>query len=246
MRVKRNRTSGVTLVKAGLIAWLGLLGACASKPPSGTSKAVSAPSPLTAPYAAQAKAGKSIYRLDRAKSNVWILVDKAGPLASFGHRHVIKVGRLEGFAAVAPDAATHADVRFPVASLEVDTPEALKRFGDDDIPSKADIKGTRAHMLGASVLDASRYPWVSLQISIAQTNAGSEPVRATIRLHGQQKTLSLGTTLAHPARAWKVKGGFSIKQTEFGITPYSIMLGALRVKNQIEIRYDLVFVPWKS
>jgi len=245
MRVKRNRTTGVTRLKAGLIAWLCLLGACASKPPAGPSKAVPAPPPLTAPYAAQARAGKSVYRLDSAKSSVWILVDKSGPLASFGHRHVIKVGRLQGFASVAPGAATHADVRFPVASLEVDAPGDLKHFGVDDSPSKADIKGTRNHMLGESVLDANRYPWVNLQISIARTRTGSEPIKAIIQLHGQQKTLDLSTTLAHPARAWKVTGGFSIKQTEFGITPYSVMLGALRVKDKIDIRYDLVFVSWK-
>ncbi len=245
MRANRNRAAGLALLNAGLIAGLGLLGACASKPPAGRSKTVSAPPPLTAPYAAQARAGKSVYRLDNAKSKVWILVDKAGPLASFGHRHVIKVGHLLGFATVVSGDATHADVRFPVASLEVDRPKAMLRFGIDEKPSAADIKGTRNHMLGKSVLDADRYPWVSLKLSIAQTRAGSEPIKAIIQLHGQQKTLSLNTTLAHPAQAWTVTGGFSIKQTEFGITPYSVMLGALRVKDKIKIRYDLVFVPWK-
>ncbi len=227
-----------------LAGGLCLLGACASHPPAQQGKTATAPPPLTAPYAARARAGKSVYRLDDAESNVWILVDKAGPLASFGHKHVIEVGRLQGFAAVNPGKATRADVRFPVASLRVDRPAALKHFGIEEKLSDADRAGTREHMLGKSVLDAEHYPWVNLRIDIAHTNAGSEPLKAAIRLHGEQHALSLTATLAHPARTWTVTGHFPIKQTQFGITPYSVMLGALRVKDTIEIRYDLVFVPW--
>ena len=238
-----NRSPLPGCLIAGLLL---LLGACASRTPSRPGKAVSAPPPLTAHYAAQAKAGKPVFRLDTAESNVWILVNKAGPLASFGHRHVIEVGHLRGFASVNPGAATHADVRFPVRSLEVDRPAALKHFGINEKISDADRKGTRSHMLGESVLDAERYPWVNLRINLARTRAGSEPLKATLQLHGTQKTLNLTATLTHPAQTWRVTGGFSIRQTHFDITPYSIMLGALRVKDKIEIRYDLVFVPWNS
>jgi len=199
---------------------------------------------LTAPYAARARSGKSVYRLDDAESSVWILVDKAGPLASFGHKHVIEVGRLLGFASVNPGKSTRADVRFPVASLQVDRPAALKHFGIEEKLSDADRTGTRDHMLGKSVLDAQRYPWVNLRIDIADTRAGPVPLKAAIRLHGEQHSLSLTATLAHPARKWRVSGDFPIKQTLFGIRPYSVMLGSLRVKDTIEIRYDLVFVLW--
>lgn len=244
MPARHRPAFGDTLLRGGLTAGLCLLGACASHPPSQPQKAAAAPPPLTVPYAAQARAGKSVYRLDNAESSVWILVDKEGPLASFGHRHVIEVGHLEGFASVSPGAATRADVRFPVTSLEVDRPAALKHLDIGEKLSDADRKGTRKHMLGESVLDAKHYPWVNFRIDIADTRAGSVPLKAAIRLHGEQHSLSLTAVLAHPARQWTVTGSFPIKQTRFGITPYSIMLGALRVKDQIEIRYDLVFVPW--
>lgn len=243
MLANRNRAAH-TLLRGGLIAWLSLLGACSSGPPAQPSKALPAPPALTVSYAAKARAGKTVYRLDADKSSVWILVDKAGPLATFGHRHVIEVGHLTGFASVSPGAATHADVRFPVASLEVDRPAALEHFGVKEKLSDADRQGTRRHMLGRNVLDASRYPWVNLRIDIAHTRAGSAPFKALLQLHGTQKTLRLRTNLRHAARAWTVTGSFSIKQSQYGITPYSIMLGALRVKNKIDIRYDLVFVPW--
>ena len=247
MPATRSPIVNRSLLPGCLLAGLSLLlGACASRTPSLPGKTITAPPPLTAPYAAQARAGKPVFRLDAVESNVWILVDKAGPLASFGHRHVIEVGHLQGFASVNPGAATRADVRFTVRSLEVDRPAALKRFGINEKISDADRKGTRNHMLGESVLDAERYPWVNLQINLARTRAGSEPLKAILQLHGTQKTLSLTATLAHPAQTWRVAGGFSIRQTNFGITPYSIMLGALRVKDKIEIRYDLVFVPWNS
>jgi len=244
MRASRKQTVGLAGLRAGLIAWLCLLGACTSRPPASPAKAVSAPPPLTAPYAAEARAGKSVFRLDPAESKVWIIVDKAGPLATFGHRHVIEVGRLEGFASVNRGSETQANVRFPVTSLEVDRPAALEHFGIREKISDADRAGTREHMLGPRVLDTKRYPWVDLKIKIADTRVGSRPLKAILHLHGKKQTLSLTAGLSHPAQTWTVKGRFSIRQSRYGITPYSVMLGALRVKDKVEIRYDLVFAPW--
>lgn len=241
MQASRKRTAGL---RAGLIAWLCLLGACTSRPPAPSAQAVSAPPPLSAPYAAEARAGKSVFRLDPAQSKVWIIVDKAGALATFGHRHVIEVGHLEGFASVARGSGTRANVRFPVASLEVDRPAALERFGIHEKLSDADRAGTREHMLGPRVLDAKHYPWVDLQIKVADTRTSSRPLKAILHLHGKKNSLNLTASLSHPAQTWTVKGRFSIRQSHYGITPYSVMLGALRVKDKIEIRYDLVFVPW--
>ena len=244
MRANNKLTARLTRFRGGLIAWICLLGACSTKAPAPPAKPVPAPPSLTVPYAAEARAGKAVYRLDSAKSRVWILVDKAGPLATFGHRHVIEVGRLEGFASVTPGAETKANLRFPVASLQVDRPAALKHFGSQEKIGNADRAGTREHMLGPRVLDAKRYPWVDLRINIADTRPGSRSLKAILQLHGKQKTLNLAANLTHPAQTWAVKGRFSIKQSQYGITPYSVMLGALRVKDKIEIRYDLVFTPW--
>ena len=229
---------------AGAVALcVSLLGACAAhRPPQAAS--AGAPPPLTATYARQANAGKSVYRLDARRSRAWIFVDKAGPLAGFGHRHVIEVENPRGFAQVNAGGDTHAEVRFSASTLQVDPPAALARFDIKEHLSDKDRAGTRQHMLGSRVLDASRYPWIRLMVDVRHTRQGTVPLELRVVLHGKSKDFTVPATISHTGQDWTVKGAFSLKQSDFGITPYSIMLGALRVKDRIHIRYDLVFSPW--
>lgn len=233
------------LAPGGAIALcVALLGACAAHRPRQAVSAGAAPPPLTASYARQAKAGKTVYRLDGRRSSAWIFVDKAGPLAGFGHRHVIEVESPRGFAQVNVDGVTHAEVRFSASKLHVDPPAALARFDVKEHLSDKDRAGTRQHMLGSRVLDARRYPWIRLVVDVSHTRQGTVALKLHIVLHGKSKDLTVPASMSHTGKDWMVKGQFSLEQSDFGITPYSIMLGALRVKNRIHIRYDLVFSPW--
>lgn len=187
-----------------------------------------------------------MYRLDPSASEVWILVDKAGPLASVGHRHVITAGALRGFALVAANGRSHADLRFPVAALSVDAPAAMARFHQDEKLSAGDRAGTRRHMLGDSVLDARRFPWIRLHVTVPHTAPGTgAALEVTIHLHGVTRTIEITGTLARDSGHWQVTGAFHISQSAFGITPYSVMLGALRVQDKLEIRYHLAFDSWR-
>lgn len=225
--------------KAGLIGALCLLGACAGH----TGKpAPTAPPPLTAPYAAAAREGISVYRLDAGQSQVRVLVDKAGPLSGLGHRHVITVGDLHGFAEFEANGRGRADLRFPVATLVVDPAAAKKIYPHYSMPSSEDVAGTRKHMLGP-VLDSSRYPWVSLHVEGAITATAPAP-RAVIALHGVSRTITLDGGSSRSGSRLTAQGEFTIKQSDFGITPYSVLGGALRVKDTLRIRYHLVFAAW--
>jgi polyisoprenoid-binding protein YceI len=184
-----------------------------------------------------------VYRLDAQASTVWILVGKTGPLAAFGHRHIISVGRLYGFVRLDTTGTGQADLRFPVAALVVDTAAAEKRYHHYSRPTAKDIAGTRAHMLGPGVLDSAHYPWVSLHIrtTIGET---SRVLTATITLHGTQRILEIANHFTHRGSHLSAQGEFSIKQSNFNITPYAILLGALQVKDTIRIRYHLIFNAW--
>jgi len=40
-----------------------------------------------------------------------------------------------------------------------------------------------------------------------------------------------------------VSGDFRLRQSDFGITPYSVMRGALAVQDELTVRYRLVAEP---
>lgn len=231
------------LSAGGLFAALCVLAACAGHPGKpGPGVQTAPPPPLTAPYAAAARAGKAIYRLDAAKSDVKVLVDKAGPLSGVGHRHVITVGGLRGFARIDENGNGQADLRFPVNALDVDPAAAKKIYPRYSMPSKEDVAGTREHMLGP-VLESSRYPWVTLHVE-GTIETPSPGLSATITLHGVRRKIKITGDFVRQGNELTVQGDFPIKQSEFGIVPYSVMMGALRVKDAIRIRYHIRFSAW--
>lgn len=226
---------------------LGLAGCAARHSPKTTAATPLAPPPLTAPYAAASCAGSRVYRLAGGDSRVLVLVGKAGVLAGAGHTHVIAIERLRGFAEIGARGA-QADLVFPLRAMRVDPPAIRSALGGeyaDTRISAGQRAGTRSHMLGASSLDARDYPRVHLAITRPGTTPGAATtLQIRITLHGHTRAIRVPARIQISASALVASGGFDIRQSAFGIVPYSLLLGALRVKDSLRIRYHLVFYRW--
>lgn len=62
-------------------------------------------------------------------------------------------------------------------------------------------------------------------------------------LRGTKRSLSFVTEVEQ-ARGWfHVRGSFTIKQSDFGITPYSKVFGAIGVADELKIYGDLYVAP---
>jgi hypothetical protein len=233
----RESSSRARQCRAALAA-LALLAAC-GVPPRQTAPPARAPEP--------AAANGPHYRIDPARSELRILVYRAGPLARLGHNHVLVSRALEGevvlAAAGALDGARFA-VRAPVASVVVDDAAARREEGDEFAiaPSAADIEGTRRNLLGPAVLNAAACP----ALAVSGTTAGGPDTAvatATIDDCGRGTTLTVPLESRLHEGELTVRGGFSVRQTELGLVPFSLALGALSVRDELEVRFALVAVP---
>jgi hypothetical protein len=83
-------------------------------------------------------AGK-VYRVDEGQSELRVLVYRAGPLARFGHNHVV-VNRALGGAVNLGDGAAEFRLNVPVAGFVVDDAQARREEGADfvaEVPDEA-------------------------------------------------------------------------------------------------------------
>jgi hypothetical protein len=202
------------------------------------------PAERVAPPALAEPAGAH-YRIDPARSEVRILVYPAGPLARLGHSHVLLARGLAGEVWLpAHPAAARFAVSFPVAQLAVDEPAARREEGEEfaSQPSADDVVGTRRNLLGPAVLDAARFPLVRVDGAAAD---GPGRLAARVRVTVRDQTLTLDVPLERAAAAGEivVRGGFSVLQSTLGLTPFSAALGALRVRDELAVRFRLVAVP---
>jgi hypothetical protein len=187
-------------------------------------------------YRAAAASGAAVYAVDPGASLLTVKVGRAGPMARLGHDHVVASHTLAGY--VAPGAG-RADVSFRVDQMTVDEPPLLRDAGIATQPSSQAVEGTRKNMLGP-VLEAQRYPMVTLH---AERLAGSD-LRVAVTLHGVTRWLALPAAIQVDAAQVAASGTARLKQTDFGMTPFSVGGGLLSVQDELEIRYRIVARRW--
>jgi len=216
---------------------------CGCAPHAGATHA--APPPAAVPAAAE-QLGRA-YRVDPAASLLEIRAYRAGPLASLGHNHVIAAHDLEGVVHVNADVkASACELRIASAALTVDEPQLRVDAGAEfaaPVPQSA-RDGTRQNMLGEAVLNAAQFPIIELKcVGLAATTVKGQlraDVQASIR--GARHVISLDLRYELTDTRLTVDGETPLKQTTLGITPFSVMLGALQVQDQLEVRIHLVAV----
>ena len=192
---------------------------------------------------AQPAPGAVHYRVDAGASQVRFLVYKAGPLAAFGHDHTVDARGFSGEVYLAPRFTDSSfSLSLPVQDFLVDDPASRQEEGSDfaSVPSTGAIQGTTEHMLGPQGLDAAHYPQVTVQ---CVTLAGHEDrAVATVRvtLHGTARDLMVPITVSRAGDDLVASGGFDLRQTEFGITPYSAAGGALQVADVLKLKFHIV------
>ena len=215
-----------------------LAAACQTLPPPGDTAVLAEPvrADVNVP------SGAPRYTVDPQASEIRLLVYREGPLARFGHNHVI-VGRVQGEIR-AGDAAAASGFRLeiPVDSFAVDPPAARAEEGEEFAAqiSEPARRGTRENMLGRDVLDAAKHPLIRIE-SIALFGPDWGPtVTARVTLRGVTRDLRFAAAVLRQDDMLAVVASFSINQSEFGIEPFTALNGGLRVRDALDIRIRLV------
>jgi YceI-like domain len=156
-------------------------------------------------------------------SAITIRVFKAGLFSGFAHNHLV----------VAPIAHANVNPAGPAAEIMVIAKEM--KVTDPDIPEKdrAEIQST---MLGPKVLDPEKFPEIHFKSSrIEQTSAQHYRVAGILELHGVKHEITLEVT-GEPSH---YHGATKLKQSEFGIKPISMGGGSIKIKDELELEFDV-------
>jgi polyisoprenoid-binding protein YceI len=161
--------------------------------------------------------------IDTAKSILTVHVSKAGVLSAFGHDHEIS----------APIARGTVDVAGHKVELHVSAPGMRVRDPKVSDKDRAEIQTT---MLGPEVLDAGKHTEISFQSTGAEAaGAGAWRVSGNLTLHGQTRPVSMEV---HEKENHYI-GSCLLKITDFGIKPVKAAGGAVRVKDEVRIAFDV-------
>ena len=102
--------------------------------------------------------------------------------------------------------------------------------------------GTRSNMLGQALLDAARFPELKVSGRVLRLTApDAAQLAVEVLLRGQVTRLELPVRFAwRDAATLEVDGELELRQTQLGLAPFSVMMGALQVEDLMHLRFRLV------
>jgi polyisoprenoid-binding protein YceI len=175
------------------------------------------------------------YEINPTLSRFTIKVHAAGMLSAFGHSPTIAVRDFTGRVTLSNGEPERAGVELTInaASLSV--------AGDVKESDRREIERT----MYKDVLEVDRYPTITFagtEATGVAPNAGSfrANVVGTLTVHGVSSSERIEALVNVMGDRLTANGQITIRQSQYDIKPVSIAGGAIKLKDEIELSFDLV------
>jgi len=176
------------------------------------------------------------HQLGSDKGRITLRTARDGLAATAGHDLTIEVTRWSGELVVSPDLSP--------ASLTatIDLGSIVVREGTGGLRPLTDRDKREIAVIARNVMRADRFPEAVFTATDFEPDQGaanedaSGLIRGTLNLAGQSGSLPLQV---HPAGSGRFKATTTIRQTDFGIKPYTGFLGALKVRDAVAVEVEV-------
>ena len=133
-----------------------------------------------------------------------------------------------------------ADGRPVSAELTVDVDSLQVSHGEGGIMalSAPEKRLARSHALKA--LDAGRLPRIRYQVDDIEQIGDDYRLRGTLEIHGKSRRHEVDLHVKDLGETWQLSCEADVRQTDFGVKPYSMLMGAMKVVDTVTVDFTAV------
>ena len=162
--------------------------------------------------------------IDADRSTVTVHVAKAGLLSAAGHEHWVSAPISSGTIRESPSAS----VEFTIQTAKM----TVKPDPKVDAKTQAEIQKDMEDL----TLETKKFPEITFRSSrVDKVGDGQWKAEGALSLHGVTKPVSLAVKRTGDAYTAHTV----LKQTDFGIKPVSVGGGLVKVKNEVDIDFQI-------
>jgi polyisoprenoid-binding protein YceI len=174
------------------------------------------------------------YRLTPESGELLVKTGRTGMGRRAGHDLVFEVTRWQGDVIVDTDKPEDSTV-----SVEVDVDSFEVREGLGGVKplthnDRAEIKKTLR-----GILESKSNPKITFHSTSITYSAESWTVEGDLTIRGQIQPVTVNSVIVGD----RVRGATTVKQTRWGIKPYSAFLGARKLADEVGVEFDAALVP---
>ena len=171
------------------------------------------------------------YELGPQSGRLLVKTSRTGLGARAGHDLTIEVTRWRGRTLVDP-----AEPANSMLAVDVDVDSFEVREGTGGVQpltdaDRADIKQT----IRQKILHTARHPTITFRSRMVRGTAESFAVDGVLTIEGATRPV----TIQGGVTEGRVRGTATIVQSQWGIKPYTAFLGALRLKDDVMVEFDV-------
>lgn len=182
--------------------------------------------------------------LDPDMSELSVLVWKRGVAAAAGHDHAVRATRFSGSLDRPDPAHVKVDVTVETASLIPDEPALREKLRVGPPVKESDRKTIEAHLKGPGQLDVEKFPTIhfeSTQSMLDEKGKGS--IKGRLTLHGVTRDVEVPVTVTLLDGRLRGSARLRIALSDYGVQPFSALLGLLGNRDVVELVIELVTRP---
>ncbi|HEY8461093.1 MAG TPA: YceI family protein [Blastocatellia bacterium] len=177
------------------------------------------------------------YAIVPAESSFRVFVGKTGLFSAFAHDHDIGVKSFSGRVVVPESGASGGSLEMEIDATSL---EVL-----DTKPSESDKKKIFDSMHN-EVLQSAKHPKITFKsVSVSDVkrtgdDAYSLVVNGDLTLRGVTRRIAVPVQATVTPQHLRAAGKYTLRQTDYGIKPYSAAGGAIKVKNEVVVNFNIV------
>jgi polyisoprenoid-binding protein YceI len=175
------------------------------------------------------------FSIDRSASRFTVQAFATGMLSFAGHNPVIGVRDFEGELGFVPETYERGFVRMTLGLTQLDVLDEMK----------SDDRKKLEQSMYNDILEVERFPsavYESSEVTVNKLGGGLLQARAAgnLSFRGVTQSQTIDAHISDMGAMLRVSGEFSLRQSDYGIKPVSFAGGALRLKDELKFKFELV------
>ncbi len=172
----------------------------------------------------------AVWTFDAADGELTVHTGVAGRAARMGHRLTIAMTRWQAsvnWVGGQPDTAA--------LVVEVDSFEVLR--GEGGVKGLSGPEKTLVRSNALKSLSANRFPEIRFNADTIDKTENGYRLNGMLQIRGKEREHVVELCTEELADSWRLSLQSTVRQSDFGVKPYSLLMGSLQVADEVTVSF---------
>lgn len=153
-----------------------------------------------------------------------------GRAARMGHRLTIAMRHWQASVEWDGDEPARADLTVDVNSLDV-------LHGEGGVKALSGPEQALVRSNALKALDAKHFPRITFEAEDIEKSSEGYLLSGSLQIHGKSRTQVIELRTADLGDTWGMSTEAAVRQSDFGVKPYSLLMGSLKVADEVTVSF---------